>query len=43
MKKYKKQFRVSENLNHYSYNDYRIAEKKFLKYALFQRETIEKQ
>ena len=34
LKKYKKIFRIPENLNHYSERDYRIAEKKFIKYAL---------
>jgi len=34
LKKYKKVFRVPENLNYYSNKDYQIAEKKFLKYAL---------
>ncbi|MFH1625566.1 MAG: hypothetical protein ABID54_10500 [Pseudomonadota bacterium] len=31
---YRSVFRTAENLNHYSHEDYRIAEKKFLKYAL---------
>jgi hypothetical protein len=34
---YKSIFRTPENLNHYSERDYRIAERKFLKYALEQR------
>jgi hypothetical protein len=34
LKKYRDMFRIPENLNHYSETDYRIAEKKFLKYAL---------
>ncbi len=32
--KYKKKFRISENLKYYSREDYQSAEKKFLKYAL---------
>jgi hypothetical protein len=34
LKKYKKIFRIPENLNYYTDEDYRIAEKKFIKYAL---------
>ena len=34
LKKYKKIFRIPENLNYYTEEDYRIAEKKFIKYAL---------
>jgi hypothetical protein len=37
IKIYKKIFRIPENLNHYSEKDYRIAERKFLKYSLEQR------
>ena len=32
--KYKKKFRISENIQYYSKKDYLIAEKKFIKYAL---------
>jgi len=32
--KYRTLFRVPENLNHYSKQDFSIAERKFLKYAL---------
>ena len=32
--KYRKEFRVAENLNHYSEENYKIAERKFLKFAL---------
>ena len=32
--KYQKTFRIPENLNFYSEKDYRIAEKKFIKFAL---------
>jgi hypothetical protein len=38
IKIYKNIFRVPENLNHYSEKDYRVAERKFLKQALEQRE-----
>jgi hypothetical protein len=36
IKKYRKKFRISENLNHYSEEDFKNAEKKFLKYVLGQ-------
>ncbi len=32
--KYRRKFRISENLKYYSKKDYPIAEKKFIKYAL---------
>lgn len=35
LEKYRKMFRIPENLNYYSDEDYQIAEKKFLKYAIF--------
>ena len=34
VKEYRKIFRIHENLNHYSEQDYQAAERKFLKYAL---------
>ena len=34
LKKYRDIFRIQENLEHYSETDYKIAERKFLKYAL---------
>ena len=34
VKKYREKFRISENLNHYSEEDLKKAEKKFLKFAL---------
>jgi hypothetical protein len=34
LKKYKSIFRIPENLNYYSERDYRMAEKKFIKYEL---------
>ena len=37
IKSYQALFRISENLSHYSERDYRAAERKFLKYALEQR------
>ena len=33
--KYKKLFRNPENLNHYSEGEYKVAERKFLKFSLF--------
>ena len=37
VQKYKERFRIPENLNHYTKADYKIAEKKYLKYALAER------
>ena len=37
VEKYKNMFRIPENVNHYSEEDYRLAERKFLKYLLEQR------
>ena len=37
LKKYKAMFRIPENKNHYSGEDYRNAERMFLKHALEQR------
>lgn len=34
VEKYRQEFRVAENLNHYSEDNYKIAERKFLKFAL---------
>ena len=34
VEKYRKAFRVAENLNYYSKENYKIAERKFLKFAL---------
>jgi len=34
VEKYRKQFRIAENMNHYSEENYKIAERKFLKFAL---------
>jgi hypothetical protein len=36
LKRYKTLFRIPENVNHYSEEDYRLAERKFLKYLLEQ-------
>ena len=33
--KYRKLFRTPENLNHYSEEEYKVAERKFLKFSLF--------
>jgi len=35
--KYRKIFRIPENINHYSHKDLKIAERKFIKYALIER------
>ena len=37
LKKYRTLFRIPENQNHYSEEDYRKAERMFLKHALEQR------
>jgi len=34
VREYKKQFRIPENLNHYSKKDFQKAEKRFLKFCL---------
>jgi hypothetical protein len=34
LEKYRKRFRIAENINHYSEENYKIAERKFLKFAL---------
>ena len=34
VEKYRKKFRIAENMNHYSEENYKIAERKFLKFAL---------
>jgi hypothetical protein len=36
LKKYQKLFRIPENLNFYSEEDYQVAEKKFVKFALLE-------
>ncbi len=36
IKEYRNVFRIPENLNHYSEEDYKIAEKRFVKYALLE-------
>jgi hypothetical protein len=36
LKRYRRLFRIPENVNHYSEEDYRLAERKFLKYLLEQ-------
>ncbi len=35
VKRCKKEFRIPENLNFYSQEDYRMAERKFIKHTLF--------
>ena len=37
--KYRQSFRIPENLNHYSDKDLRIAERKYLKWVLFEGKT----
>ena len=37
LEKYRAAFRIRENLDYYSKEDYRSAERKFLKYVLEQR------
>ena len=34
VEKYRKEFQIPENLNFYSAKNYKIAERKYLKYAL---------
>jgi hypothetical protein len=34
VKKYRKKFQIPENINHYSEEDYKSAERKYLKYIL---------
>ncbi len=34
VKKYRRHFHIAENVNHYSKEDYRTAERKFVKYSL---------
>ena len=34
LRKHRNIFQISENLNYYSEEDYKIAERKFVKYAL---------
>jgi hypothetical protein len=41
VEKYRKEFRVAENLNHYSEENYKIAERKFLKFALSIGDSID--
>jgi hypothetical protein len=37
LKKYRNTFRIPENLKYYSERDYKIAERRFLKYALLMK------
>ncbi len=34
LEKYRRQFRIAENLNHYSEANYKIAERKYIKFSL---------
>ena len=36
IKKYKKTFQIPENMKYYSKEDYKVAEKKFIKFALLE-------
>ena len=36
LKKYRNMFKIPENLNYYSQSDYKVAEKKFLKFVLME-------
>ena len=42
IRKYRKAFRVRENLDFYSEEDFMIAERKFLKFVLLQGESAKK-
>jgi len=39
IQKYRKAFRVRENIDFYSEEDFIVAERKFMKYALLQEES----
>jgi len=39
VQQYKKQFRIKENLNYYSKEDYKKAERKYLKFVLSEGKT----
>ena len=39
VKKYRAMFEIPENLNHYSKEDYKIAEKRFIKFALAEHDV----
>jgi hypothetical protein len=39
LEKYRKVFRVPENLNFYTEEDYKRAERKFVKYSLYGKST----
>ena len=41
LQKYRNIFQISENFKHYSKADYKIAERKFLKYALGQKKVVD--
>ncbi len=43
VEKYRKIFRIPENINHYSEEDFRAAERKFLKLALAGGESMRAQ
>jgi hypothetical protein len=41
VEKYRQDFRIPENLNHYTFEDYRIAEKRFIKFCLKNGRALE--
>ena len=41
VKTYRKNFQIPENQNHYSENDYKVAERKYLKFALESGQKLE--
>jgi len=41
LQRYRNIFRIPENLDYYSEADYKIAERKFLKYALGQTKVVD--
>jgi hypothetical protein len=41
VQKYKQEFRIPENLNHYDVEDYRAAEKQFVRFCLKNGSALE--
>jgi hypothetical protein len=42
VQKYKQEFRISENTDHYSIEDFRLAEKQFVRFCLKNGYTLER-
>ncbi|MFY9705042.1 MAG: hypothetical protein WBV95_16145 [Desulfobacterales bacterium] len=42
VQKYKQEFRISENTDHYSVEDFRLAEKQFVRFCLKNGYTLER-